>query len=97
MNIKTIIQNIKHRFNPPTELQDEVVLRFFKLLEQIREEDMPCDKMYSQLDEFVEHEVKSKEAAKIMPLIQEHIDMCQGCCDEYEALLTVLENTKENK
>jgi predicted anti-sigma-YlaC factor YlaD len=30
-----------------------------------------------------------------MPLIQEHLDMCPDCCDEYEALLTVLENTKE--
>jgi hypothetical protein len=56
---------------------------------------MSCEEMYAQLDEFVEQEVKFHNAAKIMPLIQEHIDMCPECCDQYEALLDVLENTKE--
>jgi hypothetical protein len=53
--------------------------------------------MYRQLDEFVEHEVKSQDASKILPLVQEHIEFCSDCEDEYEALLTVLENTKEEE
>jgi hypothetical protein len=95
MNIQSLLQALKDRLSPREPLQDEVVVRFFKLLEQIREEDMSCDDMYRQLDEFVEEEVKSKDAAKIMPLIQEHIDFCSDCDDEYQALLRVLENTKE--
>ena len=95
MNIETLFQKIKDKISPRQPLQDEVVVRFFKLLEHIREEDMSCDDMYAQLDEFVEHEVKSQDAAKLMPLIQEHIDICPECCDEYQALLTVLENTKK--
>lgn len=95
MNIQSLLQRIKDKISPREPLQDEVVIRFFKLLEQIREEDMSCDDMYAQLDEFVEQEVKSKDAAKIMPLIQEHIDFCSDCDDEYQALLTVLENTKD--
>ena len=95
MNIQSLLQALKDKLSPREPLQDEVVVRFFKLLEQIREEDMSCDDMYRQLDEFVEEEVKSKDAAKIMPLIQEHIDICPECCDEYQALLTVLENTKK--
>jgi hypothetical protein len=95
MNIQSLLQALKDKLSPREPLQDEVVVRFFKLLEQIREEDMSCDDMYRQLDEFVEEEVKSKDAAKIMPLIQEHIDCCSECDDEYQALLRVLENTKE--
>jgi hypothetical protein len=95
MNIQSLLQALKDKLSPREPLQDEVVVRFFKLLEQIREEDMSCDDMYRQLDEFVEEEVKSKDAAKIMPLIQEHIDFCSDCDDEYQALLRVLENTKE--
>jgi hypothetical protein len=95
MNIQSLLQALKDKLSPREPLQDEVVIRFFKLLEQIREEDMSCDDMYRQLDEFVEHEVKSQDASKIMPLVQEHIDFCSDCEDEYEALLTVLENTKE--
>jgi hypothetical protein len=31
----------------------------------------------------------------LMPLIREHLDICPECCEEYEALLNVLnENEK---
>jgi hypothetical protein len=79
------------------ELQDEVVVKFLKILETLREEEMSCAEMYAHIDEFVEREVKSHDAEKLMPLIQEHIDMCAECCDEYEALLDVLEHTEEEE
>ncbi|MFN8413353.1 MAG: hypothetical protein U0Z26_13270 [Anaerolineales bacterium] len=94
MNIKTLIQTVKNKLNPQPNLEDEVVLRFLQVLENVRHEEMSCAEMYTQLDQFVERELKSHDAAKIMPLIQEHIDMCPECCDEYEALLTLVENTK---
>jgi hypothetical protein len=94
MNIKSIIQSVKNKFGPQPEIQDDVVLRFMGVLERIRCEDMSCKEMYAQLDEFVERELKSHDAARIMPLIQEHIELCPGCCEEYEALLAVLEHTK---
>jgi hypothetical protein len=95
MIIKNIIQQIKNNFEPNREIQDEVVLKFLQVLENVRNEEMSCEEMYAQLDEFVEHELNSHNAAKIMPLIQEHIDMCPECCDEYQALLDVLENTRD--
>ena len=96
MTIKRFFQQIGSRFRPAQHIQDEVVLKFLRILENVRKEDMSCDQMFIQLDEFVEHEVRSRDAARIMPLIQEHIDLCPECCDEYQALLTVLENTKES-
>ena len=95
MNIKNILQSIKNTFNPPPELQDEVAIKFLHVLEKAREEDLPCDDMYLRLEEFVETQVQSKDAAKIMPLLREHLDMCTDCCEEYEALLTVLEKPKK--
>ena len=95
MSIKRFFQQIRNRINPSGNIQDEVVVRFLRILENVRKEDMSCDQMFIQLDEFVEHEVRSRDAARLMPLIQEHIDLCPECCDEYQALLTVLENTKE--
>ena len=95
MDIRKIIQQIRNGFAPQQEMQDEVVLKFLQVLENVRHEEMSCEEMFAQLDEFVEREVKAHDAPKIMPLIQEHIDMCPDCCDEYEALLDVLENTQE--
>jgi DNA replication protein DnaD len=96
MNIKNFFQRIQNTLNPQEELQDEVVLKFLKILEDVREEEMSCSEMYDKLDEFVEREVETHDAEKIMPLIQEHLDMCPECCDEYEALLDVLEHTEED-
>ncbi|MBI5352113.1 MAG: hypothetical protein HZB50_05700 [Chloroflexi bacterium] len=82
--------------NPESQgsLTDEVVVKFLQVLERARAEDMSCDDLFASLDEFVEREVNKKDAAKLMPLIDEHLDLCSDCCDEYEALLAVLENTK---
>lgn len=96
MNIKHFIQRIRNRFNPQPELTDEVVLKFLSILEQARAEELSCSEIHTRLDEFVEKEVQTHEADKIAPLIREHLDMCPDCCEEYEALLTVLEHTSEN-
>ena len=72
-------------------------MRFLKVLEEVREEDLSCADMYARLDEFVEAEIKEgTDAEKITPLIHEHLDMCSDCCDEYEALLSIVEHIPEN-
>jgi hypothetical protein len=95
MKTRNIFQHIRNLFSPQEEMRDEVVLKFLSVLEKARAEDLSCDDLYTRLDEFVETQVKSKDADKIMPLIREHLDICPDCCEEYEALLTVLENTQE--
>jgi hypothetical protein len=97
MNSKNPSQPNTSDPTPGEELEDEVVVKFLKVLETLREEEMTCEEMYAHIDEFVEREVKSHDAEKIMPLIQEHIDLCAECCDEYEALLDVLEHTEEEE
>jgi FMN phosphatase YigB (HAD superfamily) len=95
MNIRAIIQKIKSSFNHREELPNEVVVRFLRVLESVREEDAPCDEVYARIDEYVEREIDKKDAAQIMPLVREHLDMCSECCEEYEALLEILEKTSK--
>ena len=98
MKIRALIQKIKNSFNHQEELPNEAVRRFLRVLESVREEDAPCDEVYARIDEYVEREVNKQDAAQLMPLIREHLDTCSDCCEEYEALLEVLEKTsKEEK
>ncbi len=90
MNIRNLIRRIRNSLHLQKELPNEAVLGFLKILESVREEEIPCDEIYSKLDEYVEREVSKKDAAQLMPLIREHLDICQECCEEYEALLDVL-------
>lgn len=98
MNIRNLLNRVRNQFNSQPELSDEVVLKFLNVLEQVREEEMTCSDIYTKLDEFVENEVKGvgMDAEKLTPLIREHLDMCSECCDEYEALLSVVEHTRED-
>jgi hypothetical protein len=98
MNIRSIIQKIKSSFNHHEDIPNEAVLGFLRVLESVRTEDVPCDEVYARIDEYVEREVDQKDAARLMPLVREHLDMCSDCCEEYEALFDILEKTsKEEK
>ena len=98
MNIRAIIQKIKSSFNHhEEEVPNEAVLGFLRVLESVREEDAPCDEVYARIDEYVEMEIDKKDAAQLMPLVREHLDMCSECCEEYEALLDILEKTSKQE
>jgi hypothetical protein len=95
MNIPNLVRRIRNSLHLRKELPNEAVLGFLRILESVREEEVPCDEIYQRLDEYVEREVSKKDAAQLMPLIREHLDICSECCEEYEALLNVLnENEK---
>lgn len=96
MNIRAIIQKIKSSFNhQEQEISNEAILKFLRVLESVREEEASCDEVYARIDEYVEKEVGKKDAAQLMPLVREHLDLCSECCEEYEALLDVLEKTSK--
>ena len=97
MKIRAIIQKIKNSLTHHEQLPNETVLGFLRVLESVRAEEAPCDEVYARIDEYVEREVDQKDAAQLMPLVREHLDMCSECCEEYEALLVVLEKTSTNK
>ena len=35
--------------------------------------------------------IRGEDAGHLMPLVQQHLDLCAECREEYEALLRVLE------
>ncbi|HEX5809480.1 MAG TPA: hypothetical protein VFY25_12510, partial [Anaerolineales bacterium] len=73
------------------------VLGFLRVLESVPEEESSCEEVYAKIDEYVEREVDKKDAAALMPLVREHLDLCSECCEEYEALLDILEKTSETE
>ena len=98
MNMRGLFHHIGGRLkrdhqeeNP--EYSDQVVTGFLRVLEDARLQDVPCDQVYARLDEYVESEVHGEDAAKLMPLLREHLDTCPDCCEEYEALLAMLRDS----
>jgi hypothetical protein len=95
MNLRELIQRVRKSISPQEQLPNEAILGFLRVLEETDDEELSCDEIYSKLDEYVEREVDKKDAASLMPLIREHLDLCPDCCEEYEALLEVIEKIDE--
>jgi hypothetical protein len=98
MNIPDIIKRIRHSLGLQKELPQEAVIGIIRVLETVPpDEEISCEELYARLDEYVEREVDQKDAAQIMPIIREHLDVCPECCEEYEALLEVLSKSSKKE
>jgi len=97
MNLRDLIKKVRNGISPQEQLSTEAVLGFLRVLEAVDTEEISCDELYGKLDEYVEREVDKKDAARIMPLMREHLDVCPDCCEEYETLLHVIEVTEEKQ
>jgi hypothetical protein len=57
-----------------------------------RTQEIDCDECLEMLDRFVEMTLQGREAAEALPLVQQHLQQCDCCREEFEALLSVLRN-----
>jgi predicted anti-sigma-YlaC factor YlaD len=55
-----------------------------------RPDEIGCDECFEQLDCFVEMKLAGKNPAEAMPLVQDHLDRCGECREEFEALMMAL-------
>ena len=88
MKLRDWLKQIGRGQNPPAaSMSDTDVAGLIRYLET---HELDCEQVFDALDKYAEIEVHHEDAAQLMPLVREHLNMCQGCCDEYEALLDVL-------
>ncbi|MCA9945710.1 MAG: hypothetical protein KC449_19645 [Anaerolineales bacterium] len=106
MQIMTIWNQIKNLFRrsdlsdttsqPDGEatLTQEMLVDLMNRLEKTTEDAYCCDEVFALLDEYVELVVDDEQARQLMPLVQNHLDICSDCRDEYEVLLHVLKTAE---
>lgn len=80
--------------SPKPQIPDELIESLIRSLEHTHDEECTCEDVYAVVDEFAEAEFRGEDAARLMPLIKQHMELCHNCCEEYEALLDVLEKSQ---
>ena len=75
-------------------LTQEMLVDLMNRLEKTTEDAYCCDEVFALLDEYVELVVDDEQARQLMPLVQNHLDICSDCRDEYEVLLHVLKTAE---
>jgi hypothetical protein len=94
--MKHFLEEIAEHFRRDRhELPDDVVEGFMHVLQDVKLQEMPCSEVFAKLDEYVEREARGESAARLMPLLREHLDLCSECCEEYEALLRAVEESPD--
>jgi hypothetical protein len=56
-----------------------------------RADEIGCAECFEQMDQFVEMTLAGKNVAEALPLVQDHLDRCRDCHEEFEALLAALQ------
>jgi hypothetical protein len=73
-----------------TQLEPDRLKHLVRGIMTAHPDELGCDECFEQLDRFVEMELAGKHAAEAMPLIQDHLERCVYCREEFEVLLVAL-------
>ena len=72
-------------------LEPDMLKKMVRNVLSTRPDEIGCDECFEQLDRFVEMKLAGKNAAAAMPLVQDHLERCHCCHQEFEALLSALQ------
>jgi len=73
-------------------LSSETIRKMMYSVKSTRDQELTCGHCYDELDHFIEMKLEGKNAQEAMPLVQEHLDRCPACREEYEVLLEAIKS-----
>jgi predicted component of type VI protein secretion system len=71
--------------SPSKEMQ-----KMLAMLSKTQDVELTCDEVFALLDQFTELAAQGENVAQLMPLVQQHLDMCGDCQEEYKVLESIL-------
>ena len=63
-----------------------------RLIGLTREQELNCSECLDHVAEFAECELTGKPIPDALEAVSHHLSLCTECCEEYETLLSALEN-----
>ena len=61
------------------------------MVQKTQEDELSCDDVHKLLDQYTEMALRGEDAAALLPLVHQHLDLCPDCLEEYEALTRILQ------
>jgi hypothetical protein len=71
-------------------MDPEMLKQMARGIATTRPDEIGCEECFEHLDRFVEITLAGKSAAEAMPLVQDHLNRCGDCREEFEALLMAI-------
>jgi hypothetical protein len=73
-----------------TRLESRKLKELVRGIVTARPDEIACDECFEHLNCFVETTLSGKDTTAAMPLVQDHLNRCHDCREEFEALLAAL-------
>ena len=73
-------------------LNKNIIRNLLKAVISTRPDELDCAECCDEIESFIEMELAGKTPAEAKPLVKDHLKRCKDCREEYEALLTALQN-----
>ena len=71
-------------------LEPDLLKEMARGIATTRPDEIGCAECFEQMDQFVDLTLAGKDAAQAMPLVQDHLNRCGDCREEFEALLAAV-------
>jgi len=85
--MKNIFNWFKRRFG---DSNGQGMKNVLEMIAHTQNRELLCDEVYALIDQFAEMKMRGEDPTHLIPLVQQHLDMCPDCREEYEALLEAL-------
>jgi len=69
---------------------DSGMKNMLEMIAHTQNQEILCDEVHTMIDQFAEMKMRGEDPTRLMPYVQQHLDMCPDCREEYEALLEAL-------
>ena len=76
---------------PSSSADPEVIKQMVRGIVTTRSDELGCDECFEQVDRFAEMVLDGRDAAEALPLVQDHLNRCSDCREEFEALMDALQ------
>jgi hypothetical protein len=71
--------------------EDEALARLLRNVDATPDGEIDCSTCLERVPIYVDHELAGADAADEMPELAVHLRLCGDCCEEYEALRSLVE------
>lgn len=71
----------------------DLARRLVGIIERTQPTECTCEEAYALIDQFTEALGRGEDVSNLMPLVKRHLEICNDCMEEFEALLRVVQAT----
>jgi predicted component of type VI protein secretion system len=92
-NLKRIFGKKQYRTQFSAGMQasgSQMAEKMIGMLAKTQEQELSCDEVFALLDQFTEMAARGEDVTSLMPMVQQHLEMCGDCREEYQALMNVI-------